>query len=292
MVAGFAYSKVVIVQSLESHEVETGRIHCDYLAAQMHEHNSIAPIELLICSSAKDFLQILDRLTEDAWSRDEIPLLHVECHGSPTDGLEFENGSTLNWSEVAAALLPLNVSTRFNLLTVFSACFGAYFIGEMGAINPAPCWCVVAPTESVDPGEILQGFRVFYSTFLRHLDAGRAVKELTNIRLSNGRWFGEPAELWFEKLVIGYIESHCTKKVVRTRARKLFRKLRREGKYQSIGNLTRLHRKRNRDGLLKDYFERYFITDQIPENCERFSGVRTRLQAKISELRNSRKFVL
>ena len=292
MVTGFTFTKVVIVQSLESHEIETGRIHSDYIDAQMREHNSIVPVELIICSSSIEFLQILERLIKDARLHDEIPLLHVECHGSPTEGLEFENGSTLTWPEVAAVLLRLNIVTGFNLLTVFSACFGAYFLGQMGAINPAPCWCVVAPTESVDPGEILQGFRVFYSTFFHHADAGEAVSALARIHLSNGRWFGQFAELWFEKLVISYIEVHCTKDAVRKRATQLYRQLLQEGHRKSIGHLTRVLRQRNRSSLLQDYFDRYFITDQLPGNCQRFAGARTRLHAKISELRSSGKFVL
>ena len=121
MVAGFTLTKVVIVQSLELHEIETGRILSEYVAAQMHEHNVSVPLELLNCSNAEEFLGILRRLTADAVSHNEIPLVHVECHGSPTEGLEFENGSTLAWPDVAAALLPLNLSTGFNLLTVFSA---------------------------------------------------------------------------------------------------------------------------------------------------------------------------
>lgn len=290
--SGFTITKIVIVQSLEPCEVETGRILSEYISAQISQHGIDIPVEIIKCSCADEFLEILKRLTTQAVTDGEIPLLHVECHGGIKEGLGFENGSTLPWPEVASAILPLNRSSRFNLLAVFSACFGGHFLGQMGAIKPAPCWCVVAPTETVDPGEILNGFRVFYSCLLRDGDMGRAVDAISKCQLSQGYWLSEPAELWYEKLIVGYIETHCKNSVVRARAMKIYQKLQQKNQGESIDELISLIRNRNRESLINDYFNCYFMTAVIPQNLQRFNDVKLRIQHKLSKMRRSGKYVL
>lgn len=291
-IVGFSFTKIVIIQSLEPNEIKTGRMNCEYVSAQISESNINIPVEVINCSNYLEFLQILTYLETEASSKGEIPLLHVECHGDPEDGLEFENGSTLSWLDLSAALTRLNRACRFNLLAVFSACFGGYFLSQMGAINPAPCWCMIAPTKTIDPGEILRVFRIFYFTLFRESDVGKALSEISKMQMSDGRWFGQTAELWFERLVVGYIENHCTLTAVNERAKKMYRQLRNEGKHQSIGSLTRMLRQRNRQSLLHDYFDRYFMTKEVPENNLRFNSTKQRLEFKLSELRNSDKYVL
>lgn len=290
--AGFTFTRIVIIQSLEPDEVETGTILSEFLTALGTDTESFnVPIEIINCGHARSFLEILDQLTKDAATGD-IPLLHVECHGHPLDGLEFENSSTLSWERVSAALLPLNVATRFNLLAVFSACFGAHFLGQMGAINPSPCWCLIAPTKRVNVSEVMGGFRAFYSALLNDNNMGSAVRAISKCRLSHGRWLSEPAELWFESLVTGYIKEHCNRQAARSRAKAMFRQFKKDGKYCGIGALQRMLRKRNKEDLLNKYFETYFITEQLPENLQRFENTRNRVHTRLSELRSSGQYYL
>ncbi|WP_143519187.1 hypothetical protein [Pseudomonas sp. QTF5] len=290
--AGFTFNRIVIIQSLEPDEVETGKILSEYLTSLGTETESFnVPIEIISCSHANQFLEILHQLTQEA-ATGNIPLIHVECHGDQFEGLEFENSSTLSWERVAAALLPLNIASRFNLLAVFSACFGAYFLGQMGAIQPCPCWCLVAPTKRVDVAEVLSGFRTFYYALFNDIDLGSATHAISKCRLSHGRWLSKPAEIWFENLVTGYIKEHCTKQAARKRAKIMFRQLKKNGTHRGIGALLRMLRNRNKTDLLDKYFETYFITKQIPENSKRFENSRKRVQTRLSELRDSRQFYL
>ena len=288
--AGFTFNRIVIIQSLEPDEVETGRVLYNFIASLDNDDAPYSlPVEIITCGHAGEFLEILEQLTQEA-ATGNLPLLHVECHGSPLDGLEIENSSTLTWERVSEALLPLNIATNFNLLAVFSACFGAHFLGQMGAITPSPCWCLVAPTERVDVPEVMGGFRAFYSTLFNKNNMGDAVRAISKCRLSHGRWLSEPAELWFEKLVTGYIKEHCTKQASRARAKIMFRQLKKNSKHHSIGSLLRTLRKINKTDLTNKYFEIYFITDRIPENLHRFQDTRKRVQAKLNEYRASGKF--
>lgn len=292
MIAGLTLTKIVIIQSLEPHEFKTGKNLSEFIEAEVSEYNLKIPVELINCENRLEFLEILGRLSTEAKTTGEKPLVHVECHGSIQEGLEFENGSTLTWPEVASALLELNLACRFNLFAAFSACFGGHFLSQMEAVQPSPCWCIVAPTEKVDPGELLSGFRTFYSTFLQHTDVGVAVAELRKTRLSTGHWFGQVAELWFEQVVISYIERHCTVEAARVRAKKLYRKLKRTGITKSIGNIMRTSRQHHIEGLLEKYFAIYFSTAEIPENIQRFEAARARLDLKLRKLRDTNKYNL
>lgn len=291
MPSGFIFNQIVIIQSLEPTEVKTGRMLHEFISTNNSFVATKIPIQVYDCGHAGQFLEIIIQLTHEA-ALGKIPLLHVECHGDPTEGLEFQNSSILRWEDIATALLPLNIASRFNLLAVFSACFGAHFLGQMGVINHAPCWCLVAPTETVDPGEILAGFRAFYSALFEYNDMGSAIKAISNHRPSQGYWLAEPAEIWFEKLITGYIETHCLESTARNRAKNMYRQLKIEGHHTGVGALLRLLRKQNREDLLGKYFERYFLTTQIPENIQRFQDVRQRTAKKLASLRSTGKYIV
>lgn len=291
MLSGFTFNRIVIVQSLEPSEPQTGQLLYEIISGHQEMAGYNLPIQFIKCGYADEFLNIVQQLTTEAASGD-VPLLHVECHGDSEAGLEFENGSTLSWQRVAGALLPLNIASKFNLLSVFSACFGAYFLGQMGAIAASPCWCMVAPTETVDPGEILAGFGAFYSALFRDGDMGSAVRAIGKCKLSQGRWLWEPAEVWFEKLISGYVEEHCNEAAARKRAKLLYRELKSQGKHKSIGALLRILRAINRDSLLGKYFDIYFITDQVPGNTQRFENARQRVGAELTRLRNTGRYLI
>lgn len=291
-IAGFTITKIVIVQSLPSNEMQTGRILHEYIKAQINEHNENIPAELLTCASAHEFLQILQDLKNEAEYMHQIPLLQVECHGDDFDGLVFADDSFLTWPDLSSALTDLNRACGFNLLAIFSACYGGYFLSQMGTMSPAPCWGMIAPTHQVDPGEVMQVIRMLYLTFLKETDLGKAIGKISKIRMNEGRWFGQSAELWFEKLMVGYIEEHCTHQKVRERAKKVYRETLRQGKYRSIGNIKRWFKQRHRHALLHEYFDLYFMIDAIPDNRLRFSNAYTRLERKISEMQSQGRYVL
>jgi len=264
----------------------------DFISPQIAIHNLSIDVQLLSCRNVIEFKEIIQDLTSESVDRHEVPIIQVECHGDRYDGLIFEDDSYLPWPEVSDVLTPLNQACRFNLLAIFSACFGGHFLGEMGTIKPAPCWCMIAPTHVIDPGEVMQVIREFYLTLFQQADAGKAITKISKIRMNNGRWFGQPAELWFQRLILGYIERYCTHRAVRDRAKKMYRELRKDGIHRSIGFLKRGLKQRNRHSLLHNYFDNYFMINEIPENRERFRGAYRRLEQQLDDIRSRRKHVL
>jgi hypothetical protein len=291
-IAGFRLTKFVVVESLEPHEVKTGAILTALLQSLVEEHASGLIVEYRTCESAIEFQGILKALTREAQHTGHAPVLHVECHGSKSHGLELSNGSLLSWEDLAAELTELNVASQFNLLAAVSACFGGYLLGEISALKPAACWCVIAPTETIDPAEAMQGFRVFYTQLLQLQDAGKAAAALRATKLSQGEWFSQLAQLWFERLIVDYVKTHCTIEAIRERARRMYRRAREEGLPGGVGSFARRLRSQHREVLTGRYFDVFFCTERVPSSRNRFDHVRKRVEMRLNEMRNSDKFDL
>lgn len=291
MAEGFNFTKIVVVQSLEQHESQTGRMIADFLTSELESNEHLMQVEFKTCWSAKEFLEVLTTLEYEA-NTGEIPLLHVETHGSKEMGLEFENGSELSWDDLAKLLRRLNVATRFNLLALFSACWGGYFLGKMSAIQQAPCYAMVAPSEKLWPNEIYAGFTTFYRIFLKELDVASAVDAMRALPLQNGYWFGKPAEIWFERVLLDYVRVKCSNEMSEQRAKTLQSELAKDGKIIPIPQLLELLRGQNRKNLLPDYFSKYFMLEEIPENATRFSALYTRMEFVLDELRSGGQHVV
>lgn len=284
MAEGFNFTKVVIVQSLEPHETQTGRMIADFLTSELESNKHLMQVEFKTCWSATEFLEVLTALEHEANS-EEIPLLHVETHGSKEMGLEFENGSELSWDGLATHLRRLNVATRFNLLALFSACWGGYFLEKMSAIQQAPCYAMVAPSDQLWPNEIYASFTAFYRVFLKELDVASAVNAMSTIPLEKGYWFGKTAEIWFEQILLDYVRVKCSNEMAEHRAKTLQSEMVKDGKSIPLPQLLELLREKNRKKLLPDYFSKYFMLKEIPENAGRFSALYKRMEFALNELR-------
>jgi hypothetical protein len=291
MPVGFQFSKIIIIESLEPNEVKTGLQISDFIKAELENKNQTIPVEYIKCWNAIAFIQLLDQIAIDA-ALGVTPIIHIECHGDPTDGLEFENGSNLSWGDLAGKLKPINIATKFNLLVLVSACFGAYFTQMINAHKPSPCWGVIAPTDTVVPYEIRSGFHAFYSKFLETWDLGFAITSLKRAPISTGQWFAKPAESLFDEVVMNYLESWCAKSMSYARVAQLQTEMRsmnipHEGMTKIKRNLRQLNA-----NMLDKYFSIYFSVGEIPENTKRFASVKASLNKKIQVLRASGKFLL
>ena len=234
----------------------------------------------------------METTTREVVETNLIPLLHVECHGDEPSGLEFANGSTISWTDLSSLLVELNKATRFNLVATFAACYGGHFLGELESTSPAPVYAMLAPTEAVDPAEILAGCRLFYSTLLKTREAGDAMDSLSNMKLSSGAWFAQHAERWFERVTIGYVENHCTRRAIRIRCNDLFHHLRREGNFFDMSEVKAMLRKANGDALLGHHFDTFFMTSSVPENSLRFQALRLKLEKEVDRLRATGRYII
>lgn len=288
----FVFNKVVIIKSLEPEEFDSASALRDYVHSQLLEHNLAIDVEILDCESAREFAEIVDQLTKRALSSDERPILHIECHGAPATGLEFANGSELSWPEVSLCLTRLNQATDFNLFVSFAACFGFHFLGQLSPITSAPCWGMVGPTEKVDPGEILRGFRTFYRTLFSTIDLSKALDSMSAEKLESSSWFAQIAEMWFLRICYDYIRDHCSLDKTRERARQLKAVVRMTGQRARLKDMENQIRFRNTHDLLGKYFESYFMIGQIPSNKKRFQNTHQTLEDMIRKMHSTKEYGL
>nr|WP_314577874.1 hypothetical protein [uncultured Pseudomonas sp.] len=289
--SGFSFSRVVIIQSLRGDDPPTGESLAQSIPHILHEYQPLIPVELIDCVSGGHFLRIIDQLCVEARTG-LVPLLHVECHGDPQSGLEFADYSDLSWPELSAAMVQLNLASRFNLMAIFSACYGWHFVNEMNIIHRSPCWCLVAPTSKIRPYEILGGLRDFYQVFFTTRNISEAFETLACRDLENGIWLNPIAEAWFERLLIGYVEEHCSLAAGDKRISGHYRSLKSEGKRVSKGRLKRLFIQVQQRNLLNRYFDHYFMADLLPQNRERFKGVHARIRSRLADLRATNKYYI
>jgi hypothetical protein len=283
--ARFNFSEVVVIESLGK-EVSTGKVLVGYISALDSFVQLGIPISLIDCQTAHDLRSVFDTLTHDAKVKGICPLLHIECHGrADGGGLVLANGDSIPWTELSPMLKALNIATNFNLLVFFAACNAFYFIEEMKAIKPSPVYALVAPSDELDPGEIMSGTRAYYRKLFESGDAGFALQELRAEQLSTGRWFGKTAEEWFEEVIVNYVGLNCSGKQMAERARVLYQSQRSLNK-KSVGKLKRELKQVHADpgAFVGKYFQECFCLKELPDNLLRFDSLKKRVEAKMKSL--------
>lgn len=269
--SGFRFDKIVIVQSLEPNERQTGTEMAEFITNELSELNWQLPVEQVTCENFREFGSLLDRLEQEA-SQGIVPLLQIECHGDAETGLQFANGSEFSWEQLSDALRRINVASSFNLLAVVSACYGAHFLRQMGLVETSPCYAMISTTKEIRPSEIIGGFQTFYHALLGTKDLGQAVQSLAARPLSEGGWFAEPAEWWFGEVIRGYVQNHCSRRAVIERAKAINKRLREIGRQElAQRKMFEIIRNEHKE-LVLSHFNIYFAVHQVPQSTLRFKS--------------------
>jgi hypothetical protein len=281
--AQFEFSKIVVVESLPEGERKTGRELRDTIRLELAARGEALQVEYVVVPGRDGFISELERLRQES-DHGHIPIIHVECHGDRASGLHFSDGTLMPWEDLADRLLQINLRTGFNLLVLVSACFGAYFLGMLSAVRASPCWGVVAPTDTVYPSELESGFSDFYRALFSTWDLGAATQVLEGRTLRHGYWLSELAERWFSRIVLNYLQTHCTVIATEQRIRDLRVRQQELGlPWVSLHDMRRELRLANSRALDK-YFWVFFQVDTLPEATVRFAALRHAIQEQIHTL--------
>ena len=277
-IKGFRFSKLVVIQSLTSHEVPTGRILGEFISTLDSFVEKNLSFEIQNCLTKDSLVHLLRTYIQEAKESGSYPILHFECHGMAYgEGLALANDENITWPELALLLIDLNVACAFNLFVFFAACDAAYFIEEMNANKPSPVYSIVAPSDKVNPSKLMRAGRIYYSELFSTTNADQALRALKREKLECGQWFGLTAEQWFEEVVTGYVKDYCSAEAITERARCLYQEQKRNGGGASVGSIKRaLSRKHS--SFVDEYFQKCFFTHDIPKNTERFSDLKRRVE--------------
>ncbi|HEY4079398.1 MAG TPA: hypothetical protein VGM81_01770 [Burkholderiaceae bacterium] len=281
MQSSLRFSRVRILESLPPNEVQTGTVLGAYVSALETEF----PVEVQQWSSPDELFALLREASNSARTAGQIPIIHLECHGTfDATGLVARNGEVVSWPEIAPLLAELNIATGFNLLVFVAACNGGYFLETMYLLASAPCYGLIAPTDEVDPADVMRGARDFYRVLLKDRDIVTAVRNLAMQKLEIGRWFAELAETWFRTTTLDYVRTYCTKKALRGRARTLYRRSLEEGRPRSIGAYVRDLENATKSDLVGKHFDAFFVVRQVPANAQRFTELREDVRLQVLNL--------
>lgn len=168
------FNQILIADSIPAGERNTAReLYQDVgLRAQV-----FAPAPEVLyrrVENRREFLALLRELTAAASATDDIPVLHIECHGND-DGLAFSDGSFATWADLKGPLTSLNIATGMNLLVVVSACDGSALTYTLGLVDRAPLHGLIGPTRAVTPEELMRAYLALYETLMRTRSARQAV---------------------------------------------------------------------------------------------------------------------
>lgn len=265
------HTRVVIIESLDPNnpaDFKSGSELLLYLEGLADDNPHVIPAVLRKVASEKEFRAELCELIQLAKETNDKPILHIETHGyDDASGIVFADGSDCLWSDLKPLLVELNEATKFNLLVCFASCFGAWSLGMIRPMDPAPCWGLIGPSESTNGPELLGGFRAFYRPLLVDQDADAGTQALTSWSLNDGYFLVEIAENWFYKLIDGYLKKDCTKERISERAKLIHSKI--PNKNVSMAAIEQIGRDRAQI-LIDDYFEKFFMISRIAENRDRF----------------------
>ncbi|MGE8450427.1 MAG: hypothetical protein ACN6OP_07335, partial [Pseudomonadales bacterium] len=213
------------------------------------------------------------------------PIIHIECHGDASDGLEFANGSELSWDSLEKCFTQLNCATRLNTIAIVSACFGAHFISRATPILPAPFFALISPTDEINPYEIKTGLEGFYQSFLSQVSIDDALIELKKRKLLKGSWFSMSAEQLFVENLTLYIQEFCSRRASIERAKKMNDAWASAGKPKlSQNNIFKMLRNRHKN-IESEAFNTFFCINKIPENALRFNDSLIAAKKNISKIR-------
>lgn len=273
--SSFAFTKVVIIESLDPTEFKSGTELCKFISRLKGTHPGVPEAELIEVVGSDGFLNAIKTLIEESKRSGESPIVQIEMHGwDDKTGLAFPDGTSLSWHELAEILGDLNRATGFNLLVSVAACFGGHFIEALRPHEPSPCFAMIGPTHEMSGQELLGSFSAFYGELLTVLDASVALTAIHNHRIRLGGFLTTTAEDWFFKLAEGYLRTHCTPERLKARGDAIIDELRREGSEFNQAIHQRIARigEELAFGFLDRRFPSFFMTNAVPENQERFAS--------------------
>lgn len=105
------------------------------------------------------------------------PIVHLDMHGSPSDGIKAGNGF-LDWESLGNALRDLNSTTGNKLLVVGGACHSLSTIRSLDIHSASPFYALIAPEGEVLTGVLEEKVVPFYETLFKTGSLDQAVAQL------------------------------------------------------------------------------------------------------------------
>ena len=172
------------------------------------------------------------------------PLIYLDMHGSPTDGVEIAAANEMvPWDQVVDALRAINRQTGNNLLVMAAVCFGLYAIKETIITDHTPFYMLIAPEERVTFGDLMDQTFPFFQNLTTHWDVVKAAKEELSPKMKTFHCMRV-----FTVAMAKYILRSCKGKGVQERRENLLTEVLKSG-YPDTPDGLRILRQAIKDGI-------------------------------------------
>lgn len=259
------FTRLLLIDLLSEHEPQTGEDLLRRLSAVLHSQS--VPLAHCRVRSASDMEVLLKQIGRNS-SVDDIPLIHLECHGS-NEGIRLTDGGVLEWGGLADLLRYVNYATGLNLAVTMSCCLGAEIHYQQDIQRFAVYWGALGPKCEVDHDDLLEVFTQFYRGLFEGLDVAILIKQINANSRGRNRFVFVSADLAFNLAVDHYKKTFSSKTAIEKRCRRLARKLARSGHVASKERIKKSLPTVEQDSLSR-IRSHYFGFDVYPENVERF----------------------
>lgn len=218
------------------------------------------------------------------------PWIHLDGHGlKDQSGFVFANKKTFcSWRQLIEIITPINIESNLNLMVLLATCFGGSFASAIETIDRAPVLGLIGPRREVTPDEVQRAFTGFYHTFFNTLSLGKALDALDQ-ETSSGLYYRTSAEKFFYEVWSLYKTELCTEKALEERAKKLYRRLKKNNpsSHPSVGQIKRTLQSREPE-VFDKFRNIYFMYDLDEENRNRFPVTYGQAEKNANEFANQR----
>jgi len=162
------------------------------------------------------FFKLMEYIVIDCQETGNRPILHLDFHGSETQGLELSHsGERVSWNELYSCLQKINLVLKNDLLVVAGVCFGMTAISGLDIHSVVAFNWFIAPIGTIKVGELDPGLALFYKSVILNADIQSAqLKHLPTMEC----FF---SERFLARLLTNYYIAGCHGKAKRERLEKV-----------------------------------------------------------------------
>ncbi|MFA6568621.1 MAG: hypothetical protein WCS96_10440 [Victivallales bacterium] len=274
---GVRFSRIYLIESLGENEFHSGRrLYEDVLKKQQLALGWLDVIYKEI-STATDMFDLLEEIASDIQVSREIPLLHIETHGTQ-NCIELASGEKVQFTDLLDDFRKINILACNNLFVIAAACHGAHLVTALSLTEESPFWGVCGSSDEVNGKCLLEGYKAFYEECFKSRDILKGLDCLTNVGKSHGVDF----RLWTSEYLFllvfrKYLHSFCNEEQIEESVKRLRAMAKAQcGDYIDTPERAEMVRKRlGSVGGQKESFElmkaKFFMYEQCPGNRTLFN---------------------
>ncbi len=277
------FTEIFILESLKQSNFKSGYELKRALIGYSEEGMYVPHVNYQEVDDSHAFKTAIQELTLKSIQHDDKFILHVECHGNQ-DGIFLKNDDFISWHELSCLLVELNKAMGFNLLLCIGCCYGGYALQMVKCFKPSPCMVIAGPSDEVFPDELLNRYRSFYRELITNLNLVDAFKMLSDKPLCNGGFLCQTADIWFKKQIFDNVSLFEDFDIIEARVEDIFEKIPYEYRYfitkDIIKSAVESDAYKMKTSYLNTWYNKFFMTDCISDNYNRFKYLLDDLQAR------------